>query len=148
MYLDNQQIEKDGEVISGSWVPERAENDALTAALGNPEHSGRTRGVGHLVGWKKGLQLEGKRKRRKSRNDELIQEIKSQMEDDYKQQRQRDQEENRERFQMLELEIAYLKSQRQAEAPETGSPGIRKSSCASACDPDCLDDLQVMYIYP
>ena len=38
----------------GSLEPDR-ENDLLTKALGNKEHSGRTRGIGSKVGWKHGF---------------------------------------------------------------------------------------------
>src|SRR6266498_2935084 len=42
------------QVIEGSFVPDR-EHDILTKALGNPEHSGRTRGKGSKVPWKTGF---------------------------------------------------------------------------------------------
>src|SRR5664279_2347992 len=42
------------EVREGKFHPER-ENDELTKALGNPEHTGRTRGYGPSVPWKTGF---------------------------------------------------------------------------------------------
>ena len=42
------------QVTQGSFVPDR-ENDILTKALGNKEHSGETRSIGSKVPWKKGF---------------------------------------------------------------------------------------------
>src|SRR6266498_3362863 len=42
------------QVTEGSFMPDR-ENEILTKALGNPEHSGRTRGKGSKVPWKTGF---------------------------------------------------------------------------------------------
>ena len=42
------------EVDAGEFHPDR-ENDELTHALGNPEHSGRTRGTEGSVSWKYGF---------------------------------------------------------------------------------------------
>jgi hypothetical protein len=37
-----------------TFTPSR-ERDELSLGLGNPEHTGRTRGLGKLVTWKKGF---------------------------------------------------------------------------------------------
>src|SRR6266542_5652787 len=50
----NKFAEIQAQVIQGSFVPDR-ENDILMKALGNKEHSGRTRGIGSKVPWKKGF---------------------------------------------------------------------------------------------
>src|SRR5438128_8546428 len=50
----NKLAEIQAQVTQGSFVPDR-ENDVLTKALGNKEHSGQTRGFGSKGPWKKGF---------------------------------------------------------------------------------------------
>ena len=45
------------EAREGNFKPDK-ENDELTKALGNPEHTGRTRGYGPSVPWKDGFPVE------------------------------------------------------------------------------------------
>ena len=60
---------------AGLFRPDR-ENDELTRALGNPEHTGRTRGKGAGVPWKEGfsehIDSYRSRKRKKDREGDRI----------------------------------------------------------------------------
>lgn len=58
----------------GEFIPDR-DRDELTAALGNPEHPGRTRGLG-IVSWKHGFREDiGSYRSRKRKKDEYDQRV-------------------------------------------------------------------------
>jgi hypothetical protein len=58
-------------VLEGTFIPDR-EKDELTAALGNPEHPGRTRGTPGSVPWKLGFPgVGGYKSRERTRKQEL-----------------------------------------------------------------------------
>lgn len=100
----------------GAFVPDR-ENDELTTALENPEHPGRTRGVG-VVPWKEGFAKDVEsyrsRSRAKAREANLFHALEQRVQ---------------------QLEVA-LSSQHQSTGQQGGpqpitSPSARRSSCAS-----------------
>ncbi|KAL6853345.1 hypothetical protein ACP4OV_019374 [Aristida adscensionis] len=57
-------VQKARESTEGSFSGVR-ENDILTAALGNPEHTGRVRGVSSYIGWGKWPDCKGMYRKRK-----------------------------------------------------------------------------------
>src|SRR5438045_2433353 len=81
------------QVTQGSFVPDR-ENDILTQALGNKEHSGRTRGIGSKVPWKKGFPQDLYRyKFRRNAEQKRLEEYKAAFEQMYDEKKRKEREE-------------------------------------------------------
>lgn len=128
------------EVNSGARSVER-QNDSLSAALENPEHPGRVRGVGVYRGWKEVFRVEGQKPRRKSRakvnKDEIVAQIRAEVSKEYDA-----------RFAEMEAMLTQIRSAttQPSEQPPPISPGIRRSSQASGTwgANDDLDNLKVI----
>ncbi|GKD91251.1 ulp1 protease family, C-terminal catalytic domain-containing protein [Tanacetum coccineum] len=124
-------IEAHTELINSSEVEDGV--DPLIMVVG-PEHGGRTRGVGHLVGFKQGIEGYVAKKRRYCEREKIteivnkkIKEAREEMDAEYEEK--------------LARAINEMKSsQQQNENPE--SPLMRKSSCDSASNFDVLDNIQ------
>jgi len=121
------------EVRSGTRAVDR-QNDALSAVLDNPEHTGRVRGVGVNSGWKE--VFNGPAPRRKSRTkvdrEELVAEIRAKYD-----------------AKMADMEVRLLSrmssmTHAPSDPPSPTSPGIRRSSQASGTYHDYLDNLKVI----
>lgn len=161
------QIEKDTQATQGTWIPEPGE-DPLIAVLG-PEHPGRTRGVGHTVGLRKGL-VGLANKKRKSRDrkelEDLVQEVHAQTFTEFKEKQKQNEESQRLReakleereAKLLEAQAKFEEQQREFDikfqmvmqrlskndATPNGSPGVRKSSCGSTAYFDWVDSIKVI----
>jgi hypothetical protein len=119
------------QVQIGEFIPSR-ENDILTAALGNPEHHGRTRGVGATVAWGKGLQLEkAKRRPRSLRGDEL-ELLQAQL------------SVQQEQIERLTQTVTALSQRGIIGTDEHPSPGLKRSSAQSNIIVDLLDLIKVL----
>ena len=117
------------EALEGTFIPDR-EKDELTAALGNPEHPGRTRGTPGSVPWKLGFPGAGgykSRERKKKQELSIVQEL-------------------NERVQRLEEQVLSQRApdqqlvQGHEATPEATPPSQRRSSVASTeldQQPDC-----------
>ncbi|GJY31183.1 ulp1 protease family, C-terminal catalytic domain-containing protein, partial [Tanacetum coccineum] len=124
-------IEAHTELINSSEVEDGV--DPLIMVVG-PEHGGRTRGVGHLVGFKKGIEGYVAKKRRYCEREKIteivnkkIKEAREEMDAEYEEK--------------LARAIKEMKSsQQQNENPK--SPLMRKSSCDSESNFDVLDNIQ------
>ena len=122
------------EVSSGARTVER-QNDSLAAALGNPEHTGRVRGVRAYRGWKDVFRVEGEKSRRKPRarvdKDEIVAQVRAEVSKEYD-------------AKLAEMESRLLNRfsslAQQSEQPPPISPGVRRSSQASGTW--ALDDLE------
>ena len=104
------------EALEGTFIPDR-ENDELTAALGNREHPGRTRGTPGSVPWKVGFTgASGYKSRERKRKQELsvVQEL-------------------TERVQRLEEQVLSQRApdQQLVQGQEATPPSQRRSSVAS-----------------
>src|SRR6266498_2942865 len=74
-------------------MPDR-EHDILTKALGNPEHSGRTRGFGSKVPWKKGFPQDAHRyKSHRNSEQRRLEEFKAAFEKMYEEKKRKEREE-------------------------------------------------------
>ena len=132
------------DVQEGKFHPER-ENDELTRALGNAEHSGRTRGTYGSLPWKYGFAEDRKRypdrsrERRKARNADRMQRIEETL-----------------RMQQEQINVLSQQgsgpSQRQRDADPaldaTSPPSQRKSSVASTEFPADDDAVMLAPRYP
>ena len=137
------------EVREGKFHPER-ENDELTKALGNPEHTGRTRGYGPSVPWKTGFPeySESYRSRTRAKKRQQEQEAGRFLKLERK---------NEELYAMLKRQQEQLDEMRQQGGTQlllgfdsTGGQTQRKSSVASTgvrAD-DALVDEAPMDCYP
>ena len=108
------------EALEGTFIPDR-ENDELTAALGNPERPGRTRGMPGSVPWKVGFPGAGgykSRERKRKQELSVVQEL-------------------NERVQRLEEQVLSQRApdqqlvQGHEASPEATPPSQRRSSVAS-----------------
>src|SRR6266508_1481179 len=89
----NKLAEIHAQVTQGSFVPYR-ENDVLTKAVGTKEHSGRTRGFGSKVPWKKGFPNDlYKYKSRRNADQRRREEFKAAFEEMYEEKKRKEQEE-------------------------------------------------------
>lgn len=103
----------------------------LTAGLEKPEHTGRVRGVGHNVSWKKGLQQPEEHKRKRSGKEaELEQLIRAEYDARFAEMERR-------------LMSRLLGALDQNKVPDTGSPEVQQSSAYEVCV-DGLDLIEVM----
>ena len=125
------QIEAHTQLSNSSEVEDGV--DPLIMVVG-PEHGGRTRGVGHLVGFKQGIEGYVAKKRKYREREEVmaivnkkIVEARVEMKAEYAKD--------------LARAIKEIKSTQENENPE--SPPMRKSSCDSASNFDVLDNIQV-----
>ena len=129
------------EVSSGARSVER-QNDSLAAALGNPEHTGRIRGVEAYRGWKEVFRVKGEKSRRKPRarvdKDEIVAQVCEEVSKEY------DAKMAEYDAKMAEMESRLLNRfsslALQSEQPPPISPGVRRSSQASGTW--ALDDLE------
>ncbi|XP_078156778.1 uncharacterized protein LOC144552665 [Carex rostrata] len=138
---DNQQKVDSGEIeASGS-------SDVLTLSLGNPEHSGRTRGLGAHVTWKQGLNApRAPRKRGVNQADmkAFAEEIKRQC---YADMREEMKEQMKEQLleQVRDMRVSLLAELKVQQAePDQYSPGFRRSSQHSNIVTSPLDSIQVI----
>ena len=137
--MSSNQRELEQKVRDGEFIPLR-ENDILTIALGNPEHRGRTRGVGATVGWGKGLQ--GEKPKRKARSKVATGEelnimqtqISSQQEQISSQQQQ---------IELLKQQIMALSQRPTDQTDQLPSPPFKRSSHASNIIADPLESIKV-----
>lgn len=135
------QLEFDASSQAGTFV-----GDVLEEGLGNPEHPGRTRGVGSLVPHKYGLSqaLEAKRERKRARKAA---------------EEQRKREEFKQEI-LRDLRAEWILTPRQeqpaAPSPAAPSPGARRSSQGSIDRPSVheettstfpCDDIEVFFVY-
>ena len=131
-------------------IQEDRERDILSAALGNKEHPGRTRGIGLYVDWNKGFSKDSgtyrSRKRAKAeREAELRDEMRASL-----------REEMREEMRGVAREEIRASLTNQLEAPAAtvlASPPKRPSSCASNHNLEIdnrfpVDDILVIIIIP
>ena len=138
--MSSNQRELEQKVRDGEFIPLR-ENDILTAALGNPEHRGRTRGVGATVGWGKGLQGEKPKRRARSKvatGEELNimqTQISSQQEQISSQQQQ---------IELLKQQIMALSQRPTDQTDQLPSPPLKRSSHASNIIADPLESIKVL----
>jgi hypothetical protein len=124
------------EVNSGARTVS-AHEDSLSAALENPEHTGRVRGVGAYRGWKEvfGGPKPRRRPRGKLNKDEIVAQIRQEVRAEYD-------TKLAEMESRLAQQIASLTQP--SEQPPPISPGIRRSSQASGTCVDSLGHLKVI----
>ena len=137
----------------GSIVTDRYD-DILGKALPNPEHSGRTRGIGSYSGWKTVYTgQKGKRQRRTSydtdaRMEQRVHEVESRFREQLES-AEADLRAYREKQERLERQVAMLMSQQMGAGcmpmeEFQCSPARNVSSCQSVEPPNPLDSITVI----
>jgi hypothetical protein len=104
----------------GQFHPDR-ENDELTLALGNPEHGGRTRGVG-VVPWYEGFAGWQDSYKSRSRKKKVEADRLSKLEQKYEQQQQEIQELKQQRATPRQVHPASEPTLQKSSAGSTGAP--------------------------
>lgn len=133
------------EVTSGIRPTFDRQDDSLSAALGNKEHTGRVRGRGVYTGWKD--VYEGPKPKRRPRNKVNKDEMESRLAQVREEVRQEIRMDYEARMAEMESRLQYQMSQIQpAEHQSPISPaGVRRSSQASGTEsPGNLDNLKVI----
>lgn len=156
------QITLSAQSSQGSFQADR-EKDILSAALGNSEHPGRTRGAGVFVTWEQWFQADSgsyrSRKRAKAEHDAKLREdlrasLRDELTQSFEERMRAFEQKQKETF---EERIRGLQMPSQLEAPTPtiplASPPKHPSSCASNPNPTTIgddrfsvDDIQVIII--
>lgn len=156
------QITLSAQSSQGSFQADR-EKDILSAALGNSEHPGRTRGAGVFVTWEQWFQADSgsyrSRKRAKAEHDaKLREDLRASLIDELTQSfEERMRAFEQKQIETFEERIKGLQMPSQLEAPTPtiplASPPKHPSSCASNPNPTTIgddrfsvDDIQVIII--
>ncbi|PWA53690.1 hypothetical protein CTI12_AA442640 [Artemisia annua] len=128
--IADQLIEAHTQLSNSSEVEDGV--DPLIMVVG-PEHGGRTRGVGHLVGFKRGIEGYVSKKRKYRERQKIMVIVKEKIAEarvELKAEYDKD----------LARAVEEMKSRQENENPE--SPLMRKISCYSASNFDVLDNIQ------
>ena len=156
------QVTLSAQSSQGSFQADR-EKDILSAALGNSEHPGRTRGAGVFVTWEQWFQADSgsyrSRKRAKAEHDaKLREDLRASLRDELTQSiEERMRAFEQKQIETFEERIRGLQMPSQLEAPTPtvllASPSKHPSSCASNPNPTIIgddrfsvDDIQVIII--